>query len=45
MSLKRKVTFEELLAENRQHILKDKMLMEQLERKWEQRMHKTVYKK
>ncbi|OZU90218.1 FbpB family small basic protein [Virgibacillus indicus] len=44
MSLKKKITFEELVQENRQQILKDKLLMEQIEQNLESRMHQTVRK-
>ncbi|ADC51889.1 hypothetical protein BpOF4_19250 [Alkalihalophilus pseudofirmus OF4] len=33
----RKVSFEQLVRENKEEILKSKVLLEQLEEKWEQR--------
>ncbi|PAV29384.1 FbpB family small basic protein [Virgibacillus profundi] len=44
MSLKKKLTFEELVQENRQQILKDHLLMEKIELNLESRMHQSVRK-
>ncbi|WP_164219658.1 FbpB family small basic protein [Virgibacillus sp. YIM 98842] len=39
MSLKRKLSFEELVRENRQQILKDRLLMERIEQNMENRIN------
>ncbi|MBR3121478.1 FbpB family small basic protein [Oceanobacillus profundus] len=44
MSLKKKLRFDELVAENRRQILEDRKLMEQIENNLDMRMHQTVKK-
>ncbi|MGJ9460494.1 FbpB family small basic protein [Oceanobacillus sp. CF4.6] len=44
MSLKKKLSFDELVAENRKQILQDRMLMEKIEHNLDMRMHQTVKK-
>ncbi|MFA1820805.1 FbpB family small basic protein [Virgibacillus oceani] len=42
MSLKRKLSFDELVSENRQQILKDRLLMEKIEQNIEKRINKNT---
>ncbi|AXI09200.1 FbpB family small basic protein [Oceanobacillus sp. 143] len=42
MSLKKKVTFEELVQENRRQILEDRRLLDKIEQELEMRMHQSL---
>ncbi|WP_338062642.1 FbpB family small basic protein [Virgibacillus halotolerans] len=42
ISLKKRLTFDELVSENRQQILKDQLLLEKIEQSLEMRMHQSV---
>ncbi|KGX87556.1 FbpB family small basic protein [Pontibacillus litoralis] len=42
MSRKKKLSFEELIAVNRKHIIADQKLMDQIEKKIEKRMNDTL---
>jgi hypothetical protein len=42
ISLKRKVSFDELVRENRQQILRDRLLMEKIEQNMEMKMHQSL---
>lgn len=44
MSLKKKLNFEELVAENRKQILADRLIMEQIEQSMDQRMEQSIKK-
>ncbi|WP_249869655.1 FbpB family small basic protein [Oceanobacillus saliphilus] len=44
MSLKKKMSFDELVAENRKQILQDRILMEKIENNMDMRMQKTIKK-
>ncbi|MFU0791063.1 FbpB family small basic protein [Cerasibacillus sp. JNUCC 74] len=45
MSLKKRRTFDDLVQENRQKILKDKLLMEKIEQQIEQKQKRIRQKK
>nr|WP_081498501.1 FbpB family small basic protein [Oceanobacillus massiliensis] len=42
MSLKKKLSFDELVAENRKQILQDRMLLERIENNMDMKMQQTV---
>ncbi|RKQ13162.1 FbpB family small basic protein [Oceanobacillus bengalensis] len=44
MSLKKKMTFEELVQENRRQILEDSFLLDKIEENIEKKMHQTLKK-
>ncbi|RDW17744.1 FbpB family small basic protein [Oceanobacillus chungangensis] len=44
MSLKKKITFEELVEENRRQILEDRRLMDEIEQNLEMKMNQSLKK-